>query len=222
MTMIFDITNSKEYFNTERVYYNGLANQCIELLDELLVLVETTQDLKELEYRYTNLLVILRFIDVEYSYLQQVVDHLRTTGSGIRPVEFLMHLKNYLVHVDSFIDYLDGFLEVLSKQADLNYRFDRKSISEFALINSIRNQIHHESLPTVDYNHKSYAPAHGDFATVSSTVFEIRMRWPMTNVDVPSTDLERLINNSKDAIKTKFESIVDSLIEEAKKKSIDL
>lgn len=191
------------------------------MLDELLILIDATSDLKQLEYRYSNILVILRFIDVEFKYLQHIVSQLRTNGSQIKPVEFLMHLKNYLVHVDSFIDYLDGFLEVLSEQANIHYRFDRKSIAEFNLINEIRNQIHHESLPTVDYNHESYAPAHSDVAP-RAAVFEIRLRWPMTKQEVSSIDLETLIKTTKNALLIKFGSIVCSLLEEVKTKNSNI
>ncbi|EAO9488495.1 hypothetical protein AKL49_24725, partial [Salmonella enterica] len=139
--VVFDITNSKEYLNVDRDFYNGLAANCVELLDDLLILIERTPILKQLEYRYVNLLVMLRFVDVEYGYLKNIVDNMRRTeGQEIRPVEFLMHLKNYLVHIDSFIDYLDGFLEVLGKDGDIHCRFDRKAIREFELINETRNQ----------------------------------------------------------------------------------
>jgi hypothetical protein len=214
--LIFDITNSKEYFQTERDYYNGLVPNCVVLLDELLLLIEKTPVLKQLEYRYANLLVILRFIDVEFKYLDDITRSLRSTqGSNTRPVEFLMHLKNYLVHIDSFIDYLDGFLEVLKKDADINYRFDRKNIEEFRLINEIRNQIHHESLPTIDYNHHSFAPAHSDVAP-RTEVHEIRLRWPLTKAEVNSSDLATLINSTKDAIKNVFERIINSVLCELK------
>lgn len=214
---IFDITNSKEYFDGERKYYNSLVSKCVELLDELLLIIEETPVLKQLEYRYSNLLVIFRFIDVEYGYLNGIVNNLRSTqGGNIRPVEFLMHLKNYLVHVDSFIDYLDGFLEVLKEEAGINYRLDRKGYEIFQLINEIRNQIHHESLPTVDYNHHSYAPAHSDLA-VRSEVFEIRLRWPLTKNNTKSYDLATLINTSKDEIKNIFEDIIIFLLNELRK-----
>lgn len=209
--VIFNITNSKEYINMDRDFYNGLARNCVEVLDDLLVLIERTPILRYLEYRYVNLLVILRFVDVEYCYLQNIVDNLRRTeGKEILPEEFLMHLKNYLVHIDSFIDYLDGFLEVLSEEGDIHFRFDRKAIQEFELINETRNQIHHESLPTVDYNHYSTASAHADLG-VRQEVYEIRLRWPLAKQQVASIDLATLLKSTKVAVTIKFEEVIQFL-----------
>ncbi|WP_429845142.1 hypothetical protein [Brevibacillus sp. FIR094] len=214
--VIFDITNSKDYLNGDRDYYNGLAANCVELLDDLLILIERTPILKQLEYRYVNLLVMLRFVDVEYGYLKDIVDNLRRTkGQEICPVELLMHLKNYLVHIDSFIDYLDGFLEVLDEDGDIHCRFDRKAIQEFELINETRNQIHHESLPTVDYNHYSIASAHADLGA-RQEVYEIRFRWPLTKQPVDSIDLDTLLRTTKDAVTNQFEKVIMYLKSEMK------
>jgi hypothetical protein len=214
--VIFDITNSKEYIKGNQEYFNSLAANCVEMLDDLLILIDRTPILKQLEYRYVNLLVILHFVDVEYTYLKKIVDNLkRTEGQEISPVEFLMHLKNYLVQIDSFIDYLDGFLEALDEDADIDCRFDRKAIEEFELINETRNQIHHESLPTVDYNHYSISPAHADIG-VRSEVFEIRLRWPLANKRVESKDLATLLRTTKVAATNKFEEVIRFLKSELK------
>lgn len=209
--VIFDITNSKKYIDMNREFYNGLAKNCVDMLDDLLVLIERTPILRQLEYRYVNLLVILGFVEVEYGYLKNIVDNLRQTeGQVICPAEFLMHLKNYLVHIDSFIDYLDGFLEVLSGDGDLHFRFDRKAIQEFVLINETRNQIHHESLPTVDYNYYSIASAHADMGA-RKEVYEIRLRWPLATQQVESIDLETLLRTTKAAVKNQFENLIISM-----------
>ncbi|MBW5448634.1 hypothetical protein GE107_21540 [Cohnella sp. CFH 77786] len=215
----FDITYSKEFLSSNRDYYNSLANNCVELLDELLLLIEHTPVLKQLEYRYVNILVILQFVDLEYDYLFAIVKNLRDEGANINPTEFLMHLKNYLVHIDSFIDYLDGFLLVLSEETDeYDYRFDRKAIPEFHLINETRNQIHHKSLPTVDYNYYTIASGHADLA-IREEVHQIMLRWPLSDRFTDTVDLSILLRDTRAAVKTQFEAVIEYLLQNLKKQS---
>lgn len=166
--------------------------------------------MKELEYRYLNVMIILKYVNVEYKILNAIAEQIKVKPMDVRPLDFLMHVKNYVVHVDSFIDYLSEFLRKLNDLQQLDLRFDRKSIEDYIKINSIRNQIHHESLPTVDYNYTPSANAHSDLAP-RDEVFNIMLRWPLSNQPNETTDLKVFIDKSYFGINQHFETVIVTL-----------
>lgn len=205
--------------NEERDYYESILLNSTAIIPYInCYREENCEECREIELKYANVLFGFKSCTCDKEKLERI-SQARYERGYIERFDFQKTIKDYLGNIDSTLDYLENFVASLRGYGIV---FERQR-KEFSLkINTLRNQVMHEGLPTVNFaqRYERY-----DMSTVCHSDFAGGVSYDTGYTEIEITfaeggktyTVERFIKSTYYPTKRQIESIIKELIDLMKK-----